>query len=305
MKAALFCAVAAVAALMAPMGTVLAEDMQFTSQAQLNSLLYSHEAGTPTQLIRINGGDCCTDADPALESCCRDPWWTGIEGGLELTLLNVYANHGAGERNGGNSWFDVDPDTRASLRYWVGWRGEGGLGVRARYFSYYSQMGDAGVDLPDFFDARLFDLEATALLSFCKWDIDVFGGFRYGDLRWSDENGAPGYNFSGAGPTLGANVRRELIGNLGLVGGIRTSFLMGQTTELTLLDESLHTTCNMTEARLGVDWRREMGRGTLVIGAAWEQQLYTGLSGNVDNDIDPEDIDITLAGPVFWVSFQR
>ena len=292
-----FRATAIALALFSTVAMVSAEEIKFMSRFD------SHRTAVPTQLVSMNGDDCCADADRMLASCGCDSWCSGIEGGVELLFLNLWANHGAGVRNGGNSWFTSDPDTTANMRYWVGYRGAGGLGVRGRYFSQYSQIG-AG-QTTNYFDVQLTDVEATALMSFGKWDVDLFGGIRIGDLRWSDELGGDGYIFTGAGLTLGGTIRRELFGNVGLVGGVRTSVLLGQTKEVVNTDESSNTFANLTELRLGVDWRRDMAGGNLVLGVAWEQQMYTGLSGNVDNDIDPEDVDISLGGPVLSISFQR
>lgn len=297
MKAGFLCVMAAV--LLMPIGIVRAEDIHFTSQAELTGLLYGQQAGDQARLVAISE-DCCA-ADECVDTCCCQPWWGGFEGGLEVTLLNLYANHGAGEANGGNGFFDVEPDTQANLRYWVGYRAQGGLGLRARYWSYDSRMDDA-----NFFDVRLLDLEATALVSVGKWDINGFAGVRWGDLQWSDENGAPGYHFDGIGPTLGVDVRRCLFGNVSLIAGVRGSVLYGDENEIGNDDTALNTSYYITEFRLGADYRRQMRNGGyLTLGGAWENQLYSSLSGNVDEDIDPEDVDITLAGPVFWISFER
>jgi len=297
MKSALFRLAAVAIAIGATSTAVLAEDLRFISHAD------SRGTVLPTRFISLNGDEDCGNADKSFESCECDTRCGGFEGGVELLFLNVWANHGAGERNGGNSWFNRDPETIGNMRYWLGYRNAEGLGVRARCFSYYSQIGAGNTN--EYFDVSLTDVEATALLTLGKWDYDFFGGVRIGDLRWSDKNGNSGYNFTGAGLTLGGSVRRQLIGNLGLVSSVRTSFLLGQTKEVVGDDESSQTLASMTEVRLGMDWQREMARGNFVFGVAWEQQVYTGLSGNVDSDIDPEDVDLSLGGPVLWVGFQR
>ncbi|MGI6415489.1 MAG: Lpg1974 family pore-forming outer membrane protein [Thermoguttaceae bacterium] len=296
MKGGFLCALAGLAAVLAPIGTVCAQEIQFASQS-------AQQACDPGGQVAISGSGCCVDG--ASGTSCYDSWRDGFEGGIELTMLDLYANHGVGEANGGNAWFDGGSDIAPRMRYWLGYRGQEGLGIRARYWSYYSAM-----DWPDeFFDVRMFDLEATAVVSVCKWTFDGFAGARWGEFDWTDEDGGgvgSGYNFDGIGPTLGVNLRRPIVNRLSLVGGVRGSVLYGDETELANNNTARGTSYYVTEFRLGLDYRipRRNGR-CLTLGAAWENQLYSSLSGNVDNDIDPEDIDITLAGPVVSISFEH
>jgi len=235
-------------------------------------------------------------------SCCGEPacgggcgGCGGLEGGVEVMLFEVYANHGVG---GTGSDFFEDFDMSTDLRYWIGYQGANGLGIRGRYFDF---DGDNTVD-DEFVDITMFDVEGTAALSLCQWDFLAFAGVRWGEIAWSDEDGGDGFEFQGLGTTLGVDARRPIWCNIAAVGGIRYSALFGDVTEIEYPDErATGTAAHIMETRLGLEWRRQC----LVVSAVWEHQLYSSMSGNVDSDIDPEDVDITLGGPVFGISFER
>ena len=233
-------------------------------------------------------------------SCCAAPACCGLEGGVEITLFEVYANHGVGGT--ADEWFE-DFDMSADLRAWVGYQGANGLGIRGRYFGF---DGDNTVD-DEFVDITMFDVEGTAGLSLCQWDFLAAAGVRWGEINWSDENAGRGYSFDGIGATLGVEARRSIWCNLAAIGGIRYSALFGDVTEIEDRDDwATGTAVHIMETRLGLEWRRPCCNGAcLVASAVWEHQLYSSLSGNVDSDIDPEDVDITLGGPVFGISFER
>lgn len=243
--------------------------------------------------LRSMGGD---DGDKltSTDDCCGNG--SGWEGGLELLYLDVYANHGGEQTASGSAWFDGFDFTVAS-RFWFGYQGSNGLGVRARYYNF---DGDSVV-ANQFVDLQMYDLEMTAKHQACNFDFLFIGGLRGGEIDWSDEDGAPGYGFDGIGPTLGLQASRPLVRSLAAVAGVRYSALFGNISELGKSDQADDSVIHLAEVQLGVEWRR----GLFVARAMYEYQWYSGLSGNVDDDIDPEDIDITLAGPVFTVGFER
>ncbi len=106
--------------------------------------------------------------------------------------------------------------------------------------------------------------------------------------------------------TLGGEVRRMLCPSLAIVDRCRYSALYGEIKEVVTIDDVADgTAVHGFETSIGVEWNRCTRIGQLTIGFGWEQQLYASLSGNVDSDIDPEDVDITLAGPVFSVALAR
>ncbi len=46
-------------------------------------------------------------------------------------MLDLYANHGVGETNGGNAWFDGGSDIAPRMRYWLGTGARRGWSIRA------------------------------------------------------------------------------------------------------------------------------------------------------------------------------
>lgn len=306
MRKAILCAVCAVCFA----GQAVADDGSFqlasfgnveaafaSQQQEINSLSAELAA------LRSKHDEDIGCADEA--SCCAAPaccGCSGLEGGAEITLFRLYANHGVNSGGGGHDWFD-DFDMSTDLRAWVGYQGANGFGIRGRYFGF----GGDNTDDDEFVDIMMFDVEGTAGLSLCQWDFLAAAGVRWGEINWSDESGEPGFSFDGIGTTLGVEARRPIRCNIAAIGGIRYSALFGRVTEIDYTEDwASGTAAHIMETRVGLEWRRPCCNGAcLVASAVWEHQLYSSLSGNVDSDIDPEDVDITLGGPVFGISFVR
>lgn len=245
--------------------------------------------------LRSMGGDAGDKATQ--EDCCGNG--SGWEGGLELLYLDVYANHGGEQTANGLSWFDGF-DFTAAGRFWFGYQGANGLGFRARYYNF---DGDSVV-ANQFVDLQMYDLEMTAKHEACNFDFLFLGGVRGGEIDWSRPTWTyyPGnYGFDGIGPTLGLQASRPLFRSLAAVAGVRYSALFGNTVKLDSPLQADDAVLHVTEVQLGVEWRR----GMFVARVLYEYQWYDGLSTMGDYDIDPEDVDITLAGPVFTVGFER
>ncbi|NQT13164.1 MAG: hypothetical protein HQ582_10475 [Planctomycetes bacterium] len=269
-----------------------------SQQKEINSLRAELTSLRSMQVENAGYADdvsCC--AEPGCGGCSGCGACGGIEGGVDITLFQVYANHGVGAHQGGNGFFE-DFDTVTDARYWIGYQGANGLGIRGRYFDF-----DGGNTVEDeFVGLTMYDIEGTAELNLCQWDFLAFAGIRWGEIGWSDEDGGDGFLFEGIGTTLGVDARRPIWCNISAIGGIRYSALFGDVTEIEVPDNwATGSAAHGMETRLGLEWRRQC----LVVSAVWEHQLYSSMSGNVDNDIDPEDVDITLGGPVIGISFER
>ncbi len=168
------------------------------------------------------------------------------------------------------------------MRYWLGYRG-GGAPEHPRVIGVTT----APMDRPDeFFDVRMFDLEATAVVSVCKWTFDGFAGARWGEFGWTDRDGGgvgSGLKFRRHWAHVGReSPARPIVNRLSLVGGVRGSVLYGDRASWQITTPPGGTSYYVTEFRLGLDYRipRRNGR-CLTLGAAWENQLYSSLSGNV------------------------
>jgi len=249
------------------------------------------------ELASLRSMDADAGDKATKDDCCGNG--SGWEGGLDLLFLDVYANHGGEKTANGLSWFDGF-DFTAAGRFWFGYQGANGLGVRARYYNF---DGDS-VAANQFVDLQMYDVEMTAKHEACNFDFLFIGGVRGGEIDWSLGNiygSKSPYGFDGIGPTLGLQASRPLFRSLAAVAGVRYSALFGNTSRLDSADQADDTVLHITEVQLGVEWRR----GMFVARAMYEYQWYNGLSSVVGDEIDPEDVDITLAGPVFTVGFER
>lgn len=239
--------------------TMLAEQSQRIQQletqlAAMNEQKYLHaEEG--------EGYDCCD----------RCP---GFIGGVEITFLKPH-----------NNALDliVNPGFQAPLlpefdyeiapRIWLGYEFAGGLGLRATWWEFDHAVAVGG--LVSGMEATTMDLELTQTGSFCKWDLQMSGGVRYGRIEESlDFPGFVGlsHEFEGVGGTLAFNARRP-IGSRGfaLIGGVRGSLLFGQTDSTLSLpflqvqpQITLRNTQHMLEIyemRLGGEWSRDLAYG--------------------------------------------
>lgn len=165
-------------------------------------------------------------------------------------------------------------------------------------------------------EAQTIDLEMTQRGHFCGWQLLVAGGVRYGKMRTDTaldatfvsvaNAGVSGFDwggfvadslmeFEGAGPTVALDVRRPLGSRgFGLVGGVRASWLFGNTDHSSrslyelyehpdvLVDSDgfeLNAKANdhmmqIYSAQLGVEWCRRVMGGQLVARALWEAQAW-------------------------------
>ncbi|MGE0756708.1 MAG: hypothetical protein AB7F89_06830 [Pirellulaceae bacterium] len=221
----------------------------------------------------------------------------GWIGGFDIPVFDVFANHSVGNAGGAFGWFQGFTSTPGG-RYWFGYQNASGVGLRGRFF-HYNADGDRPADR---FNVNFFDVEAAADLTLNEWQVLLLGGMRVGEVNFANWQGGP-HDFDGAGLTVAAELRRLVRGNLGLVAGLRQSFLIGHTQFAAI--ESRGTAVPITELRFGGEWYRPLGNGaTLVATAAYEHQFYSGLSVR-STIIDPEDVDISLSGPVFSLALLR
>ena len=96
---------------------VHAEDIEFVTTAEFESL-HARLAEFERRLVHAES------RTPAKNHCPICPNTPGIVAGAELLLIKPH--HSEGETPG----FGVN----AASRFWLGWSGENGLGLRARWF---------------------------------------------------------------------------------------------------------------------------------------------------------------------------
>ena len=220
--------------------------------------------------------------------------------GAELPLLSTYANHGLNPSS--STWSD-GYDTEAALRVTAAYQTTGIMGFRFRFFDFEATNNSTPQSS---FGVQTYDLEATTDLKLGEWKIQGFGGLRWGSIDFSKSRwgGFENNEFDGFGFTLGADVRRHVAHGFSLVAGFRQSMLYGETQSSTgnRLD---NVVVPVTELRLGAEYAHVFAGGNkLIAGVGYEHQQFSSLS-SLAGSIDPEDVDLALAGPVFSLTWQR
>jgi hypothetical protein len=281
MKRTLFCALAVTAALVAaPQAAVFAQeraDIQFASHTELSDLYarlaaLESRAATTGGYMGDGGGGCCDD-------CCR----AGFVGGAEVLWLKAY------DSNGDFNEFNFDE----GFRFWIGYQGDDGLGIRLRYFEY-EQTADNG----EFIDVEYTDIEVFDSLQLgCNWDLYIGGGLRYLGYEDNDLNLGADLDDSlwGVGPVLSAELYRHIGDRAALYAIGRQSIIVGNG-----LNDGIATrdmTGSVTEIQLGGQVHREWNGGLLFGRIGWETQGYYDIHDN-------EEL-VTLMGLALSVGIMR
>jgi hypothetical protein len=287
MKTNLIRAVAALA-LIAPFGMVQAQEVQFASHTELNNL-YARLAELESRVAasNVSGGCGCTDAvgngcgngcDDGCDDCCG---CAGVVAGAEILWLKAF--------NSGNDFGDFNYDE--GFRWWVGYQGSGGLGVRLRGFEYQQAAANGDVVDINSFDAEVYD----AIQVGCNWDLYIGGGVRYLDYLTIDTGGAGLDDITGVGPVVTAELYRHVSDRAALYAIGRQSIVAGDGNTNGAAAEDL--TNYVTELQLGLQVHRDYGAGRLFARAGWEAQWYHEPNAN--------DESVTLMGGLLGAGFMR
>jgi len=243
------------------------------------------------------------------EAACCEQRQLGFVGGVDLTVFRFNARQGAGGNSAAGNFDDYFPDYgfQGQGRYWIGIETPSGYGMRARLFEWEASESYLGLVREQ--DIEMYDVEGTVDISGWGWNVTGFGGLRWGsiELDGSDFGEPNPYNFDGAGLTGGIDFRRCVWRDLSVVGGVRYSVLYGDTNFAPVSGAELDNTfVDVVEMRMGVEWARQTQYGGRVFAAAaWEHQVY-GTDTYLPFAIDPETLgDVSLAGPVFSIGFDR
>ena len=203
-----------------------------------------------------------------------------------------------------------------NVRYVLGYRGDSGLGVRARYWSYqhtFNYVPPYQAQLvppftPAVFGIRMeaIDTEATLDQQLRHFDVQLSGGIRYGNLQYRSDVatlfGVGTVTFEGVGPTMSLGGRRNL-GDSGvsLFGNVRGSMLFGHinnSAPLVYMPAGSYRNEVMTiaENQMGVAWTRNLASTwQFEVRTAWETQYW--MSSTLSDDVYGIGSNLALTGP--------
>lgn len=263
-------------------------------------------ATTAAPAVVTHAPAICDIGCPAAEQC--DPKSGGLIAGVGLYLLQPYFENNpaflAIDTRGATrigTHADVVHHMEAAPLMWLGYVGECGLGVRARYWYFRegtnltlmdpparaetaSPLGLNLIVLPGRplnvttkFEMQSADIEALQNLHTGCWDFVLTGGIRLARIAQSYNafiDRGPGsvatllsnHSFNGVGPTLAAEVHRPLgQTNIGLYGNGRASILFGSASQTASIEE---------DRAFGIDHRnRSMLVGELEVGVEYRRAM--------------------------------
>lgn len=254
-----------------------AEEIQFVSvtefsevQQRLDDLEFKLASfGDEAQKDGKGGkGDC----GEAITDCCCTT--RGLTGMAEVLFLRPFQSEGEAETT----------EYRVAPRLTAGWTGDSGMGVRVRWFDYGVTTDDSD------FNLTAFDAEITGNYQLgCNWSGLLALGARYNKYEEVDD-----VKFNGWGPSVAAELRRNVFRNIDLFGAARYSLLIGENQ-----DDNFDSCQSYSELQVGGEWHRCLcGTTRLVVRTALETQYWSG-PGNDDTE------DLALFGGNFGIGITR
>lgn len=249
----------------------------------------------------------------------------GLFGSVEVTFLKP---HLSGARLAWGTGPEVNHmifgTFEPNVRYVLGYRGDSGLGFRARYWSYQhtfqygppNQHEVVAPHTPAVFGIRMeaIDTEMTLDQQLRHFDLQLSGGIRYGNLQYRSDV-ATLFNvgtvtFEGVGPTMSLGGRRSL-GSSGfsLFGNLRGSMLFGEIRNHSLLNNMRPNTTISNEVmtivdnQLGLAWNRDLSSTLhLEVRTAWETQYW--MNTTLHDDVYGIGSNLALMGPTLAVELR-
>lgn len=245
-------------------------------------------------------------------------------GSVEVTFLKPHVSGAPAEfASQGAASKTIEGTFEPNVRYVLGYRGDSGLGVRARYWSYQHsfqylppyQTQIVPPNAPAVFGIRMeaVDTEVTLDQRLRHWDIQVSGGVRYGNLQYRSDVatlfGVGTVAFEGVGPTVSIGGRRGL-GNSGvsLFGNLRGSMLFGEIkNQSPLVSMPAGTISNevmtIADNQLGVAWTRNLSSTwQFEVRTAWETQYW--MNSTLSDDVFGIGSNLALTGPTVAVELR-
>lgn len=250
-------------------------------------------------------------------SCCGSP---GITGGYDFLALSPHFSNGISYQTrvivASDSVVNTHgypTDYNMAPRFWLGYQGDNGMGMRLRYSQYDQQLTNQTIDSIDatrtiFFDGlsatngqimsfgtgmELHVLDVDVTKDFEAWhgQLTVGAGVRYADLQYgyaarvTDNIGglqflSNGENtFEGTGPSAFVDFNTPIRqSRLSVIGGLRGSVLFGRGTDIDVVQRVI------APAALNASIERA-NRSTGVVDASLGLQYDRGITGGVDGFI--------------------
>lgn len=241
---------------------------------------------------------CATCGDMVCDPCCRCP---GLIGGAELLLMDPH--NSAGNNWGGPGGPFTEWGYEPAWRFWIGYQGATGQGVRVRYFefdhnqTYFDRQKAENRNVRDIsldYDAWYIDIEYFDHVQWGRWTATLHGGVRHAELtrfdtiRWIDDPNlyANRVLAKGWGLVAGVELRRPTLWMINLYGNLRGSilfgdsvgheFVNGQQVEGSFLENGIGA---IFEIGTGVEKTWALGNGAEIFGrVGTEVQYWDGFS---------------------------
>ncbi len=202
---------------------------------------YAFEAG-----VRVPIG-AAQDVRPAADLAVGDRFAGGIDAGIAVSFLKAHDSEGDAEGY----------DYKASPTFWLALQGEGGLGARLRYWRYKDATDDPAANKKDAFRMRTLDVELTqAFTPGSGMEGKVSAGLRFASFR--EDYGTSFQEVpSAVGIQAGIELRRDLIGGLGLFGEGRYALMFdNKWSDVGTAERNIGF--RIMEARAGLEYRQQL-----------------------------------------------
>ena len=193
------------------------------------------------------------------------------------------------------------------MRYTAGFRGENGVGLRGRFWSFDHNYPFNAAFAPAQLgiDASTADAEVTAAQRFLNWDVEFSGGVRYGSSNTQRPSPvrleSVCSRLKAFGPTAGIDVQRRF-GDTGLslVGRARGSWLFGDIRNGSVLlfvpRGSIEEEVMQIYEASSACWQSTLADNiALELRAAWESQVW--LNSTLSDDFFGIGTNLAFFGP--------
>ncbi len=269
----------------------------FATSAQaadpLDAVAYDMAVFADEQPQQVTACNECGTCDVSCDPCgCA-----GFYGGAELLLLDPHSSAGTNAFSVGGPY--PEWGYRPAYRFWLGYQGSGGQGLRVRYFQFDQYNEDvldaanpeqgiyetAGIG----FNAYYVDVEYTDTIQLGgQWSALLHGGMRYAALDRFDmrfDSGAMGgaygrYLTCSWGVTGGLELRRPMFYGWDLYANLQGSILFGDGDHYDPLgdppgeDHLENGTQSIWEIAFGMEKSYALGNGAELFGRLGVEAQY-------------------------------